>query len=173
MCEVGLGLGAWLFADVDACFFSPTNENWYRCWCPFTTCVVPQLHHASLSSNASTSAPTSSLASLLTPSFGGQCQLTTLSLVLIALLLVVWLIVLGMYAYATSELTDMHLDEHSVDAHRHMYRDVLFGVYDASGDGGAHGSTEEMMQAREHSSLLGKGASNGAGGKATNGGTFS
>lgn len=174
MCDVGLGLGAWLFADVDACFFGPNNERWYRCWCPFTTCVGPSSSSTSLSGTTNTGlnhSVTSRLStSFLQPTFGGQCQLTTLSLTLIALLLLVWLVVLGIYAYATSELTDLHLDAHTSDA-RHMYRDVLFGVYDASGDG-HHGSSEEMQHMREHSALLGNNKPNGNG-KATNGGTFS
>lgn len=87
-------------------------------------------------------------------------------------MVLIWLMVVGIYAYVTSEISDLHMEEHAQGHKHHMYRDVLFGVYHASEEGGCVGGNGEELAAKETSALLGREQRAGCE-KATNGGTFS
>lgn len=95
-----------LFTDADFCFVG-RDLRLYACWCPFSTCV------------------------------GSRCEFTPLTMVLAVIVSIIGVAAAATYILASSALNDVqakHDAENAIGTHH--YRDVLFGVYQASSEAG-------------------------------------
>jgi hypothetical protein len=115
-----------LFTDAEYCFVG-RDLKLYACWCPFSTCIA------------------------------SRCEFTPLTLVVAVVFSIVGVAAAAAYILASSALSDVQSKQDAENAvGTHHYRDVLFGVYQASSEA-ANTSVQHQHAppTRETTQLLG------------------
>ena len=94
------GHSSWLSTDAEACFLGP-DLALKQCWCPVTHCVETMS--------------------------GYTCQLTAMSITIIAVLGMIWVGSIILYLYAAEQVDELHVSAARVEHAK--FSDRLFGVY--------------------------------------------